>query len=635
MKKIFTLLVLLLFINSCSNQEIIWENEKKDFLIETKKIADFSNNTFLEKTAKISSSQNINLTSLANARVSTILVKEWNNIKKWQILAKLEDNIWNYWLNLQRAKNWLDRAQINYDSTKINLDKAIFEAELNLDKLNKNLIALKENARENIKLAENDLNNLDYNNIDSKSALELQKFDNTISKAELDYNNKLIADSETIKSFYSSLKKEYTNAMLFMDDIITFSDEILWVTDANKDKNNSFENYLWAKNTIIKNNAEFALKDLIEYRENEFKNINISSISWDNLILETLLKLEKAYSQTRNLLNLLESTFNNSIESVWSLSNTDISTYIWKVNWYQASVQWNYTAFLAFETSTKSFLRTYLNTQESMLKSLELLKKDREILKKTLTIWWESAEIWYNKTIISSNDSIDSLELQIKSLQNALENAIKTKEVTHRSLNNNIKEAKISYDQALNDYSKLNITSPISWTIAKINIDVWQEVNTQTQAFEIKNNNSSELNISFNKKELDFVSVWKEVLIDYEWKTSTWTIVSISQVADSNLKYLSIVSIPSELNLIWNIVTLKIPIETKYKLLPINIVKINSSWVWILNILEWELIKQIDVKLWEIFWDKIQIIDSLEDNINVITSYVDNFDPDKFILKVK
>jgi hypothetical protein len=58
--------------------------------------------------------------------------------------------------------------------------------------------------------------------MDTKSSLELQKMDNSISKAELDYNNTLSNNQETITNFKNSLNKEYITQKTFFDDIITF-----------------------------------------------------------------------------------------------------------------------------------------------------------------------------------------------------------------------------------------------------------------------------------------------------------------------------------------------------------------------------------------------------------------------------
>ena len=471
--------------------------------------------------------------------------------------------------------------------------------------------------------------------MDSSSALQLQKIDNSIIKSELDYENTKIANNEILESYYNSLKKEHNALVNFLDDIIEFSDQILWVTDWNKGNNDSFQNFLGAKNSGQKRETEDNLRNLISYRENVFKNITLDNVNSWNSLIETLWILNNWYNYSKVLLSSLEETINNSINSVWSLSQTEIDAYISSINIYQSTHQSTYSIFISYDSTVKSFLRTYLNSEESILKSIELLKKDREILNKTLSVWWDSAEVGFNKTIINSKDAISILELQIKSAENNYLNAQKTRDVTLRSLNNIISEANISYRQSFKEYEKLTITSPISWVIDDIFIDLGQEISNWAQTFSISNNSDNEIDISFNKDELNYIHEWMKVEVIFNNNTFIGSIYSISKNADSNLNYISKINLIDWNNITWNIVSIIIPVEINNILLPINIIKIKDSWIWTINILEGGEIKKLDVQLWNIYSDKIEILDELQFDTKIITSYIDNFDSEKFILKIK
>ena len=208
--------------------------------------------------------------------------------------------------------------------------------------------------------------------MDSSSALQLQKIDNSIIKSELDYENTKIANNEILESYYNSLKKEHNALVNFLDDIIEFSDQILWVTDWNKGNNDSFQNFLGAKNSGQKRETEDNLRNLISYRENVFKNITLDNVNSWNSLIETLWILNNWYNYSKVLLSSLEETINNSINSVWSLSQTEIDAYISSINIYQSTHQSTYSIFISYDSTVKSFLRTYLNSEESILKSIEL-----------------------------------------------------------------------------------------------------------------------------------------------------------------------------------------------------------------------------------------------------------------------
>jgi hypothetical protein len=116
--------------------------------------------------------------------------------------------------------------QINYDSTKIQLDKQMFDSEIALQRLQNNLEALKKNTTLDISQAKDDVKNANYANLDSKSALDVEKMDNTISKAELDYDNVLINNKETIDTFKSNFSTQYNSLDGLVVDINDFADKL-------------------------------------------------------------------------------------------------------------------------------------------------------------------------------------------------------------------------------------------------------------------------------------------------------------------------------------------------------------------------------------------------------------------------
>lgn len=638
MKKIFTLFVLITFLVSCGKtqeEEQQKVDEKKDFFVDLQEFSTFSNSTYLDKSGKINSSQNIELTAQANGRVGTISVKQWDPILKWQVLSVLEDSIANYGLSLQRAKTSLERAKINYDSQKINLDKSVFDAEKNVERLTNNLNALVKDTEENIKKAETDLENTNIEISDSKGALEVQKLENSIKKTQLDYENKLISDNETLEWFYSSVKKEYNSMVIFLWDIIEFSDTLYGVTELNKDENDDIDQFFWAKNTIQKNDTKRLLQEVITFNNDIFSEIDIESIDSQNEINDVLEKINIAYTKSKKLLNEVEKTLNFSIPSVNVLSEMDIANYNASVNGYQATLQGNYTGFLAFDNNVKSFLRTYKNAQDSLVQSIDLMKKDLEILKKSFAVNGELAEVGLNKTIINAQDSISNLEIQIESAKNTLENAKKTRDVTLRSLQNAIDDANIWYQTALKEYNKLTITAPINGTISDISIDVWQEINTGTPAFVLVNQSENEVDISFSKSELDYIDSDEPVFVEYDGKSYTGSIYSVSQTADKNLKYPATIKIDENINLIWNVVNVDIPVEIDHKLLPINIVKIVDDSKGQINILDEEnKIHTQSIKIGNIYGEYIEVLEDLSPETRIVTNYVDNYREDKFNLKI-
>ena len=583
MKKILIIIAFSLFLLSCSEEEIIEDAKKQDFFVETKSVIDFWDSLYLKKTWKLTSSQDINLSSQASWRISNIYVKEWDYVKIWDIISRLSDSVANYWFALERAKNTLNKANINYDTSESSLNKRISDIEIGLS-------------------------NLKVDESNSKSSLELEKIDNSIKKIALDYDNLKIANYQSIIWFKNSMWKDLTSFITYIDDVIDFSDRILWVTTKNKDENDSFEDYLWAENSAQLKESENLLLALINYRNNELAGVNFN-FEWSSLFDSNISVISNGYSKINIFLKSLDSTFDNSISSLGSLSEADISWYKNSINWHQWTYNLNNAWFISLKNWISSFLDTFRNTEASLLKQIELLESDKIYVK--------------------------SLDISLELDQSTLNEAISNKDLTLRQLSAGITDANISYKQALDNYNKLIIRSPINGTIGSIFSDVWQEVWPWTILFNISNNASNEISVAFSKKELGFIKSWDTALINFNNEVFTWSIYSISGVADSNLKYLSKIAFPEWSNIIWDIVNVDIAFSTWKNVLPINLIKIDNSWRWIINVFSWWIIEQKNIELWDIYNDQIEVLTKLNNDLKIVTNYVDNFDEEKFILKIK
>ena len=644
MKVFLSFFVLVVVLSSCGKEELVSENGKQDFLVETKLWEDFSGWITLEKSGIVSSSQDIQLSSQASGRISSVLVKAGDKVKAGQAVALLDDTIGSYALNVQRAANGVERAQINYDSTKLQFEKQIFDTQVNIEKLERNLETAKKDADQSIKQAEDSLNNSQYQNLDSRSALQIEQLDNNIKRAELDFENKKIADRETIEGFKTSLKKDANTLLITLDDIIQFSDEILGVTDINKYKNEDIQQFLGVKDLTVKEETKRNLVDLIALRKSSELQNYLTKITAEDLTEEEIIAvidfINGWYEQTKTLLNNLEQTLNSSLESVGILGPVEIWAFVWQINWYQASLQGSYAWFLAFGNQAKSFLRTYKNAQSSIEQSLILQKKDREIQLKSLASGQLSASVWLEKTLLGTQNTIADLEDQISLLKNTLENTNKNYEVTLRSLDNAIREAQIGYASAQKEFAKLTITSPINGTVSQVFVDKGQEVAPSVKIADIISDKTPEVQIAFSAKEKDIVQLGQKVYIDVGVERISGTIYSLSDVADANLNYLATVVFESGTNILGSIVKVQVPLTTEKKLIPLNSMKTQGAGKASITFFTGTGFIQTDVVLGEVFWDYAEVLscgdtpDTCKEQ-KIVLSDVSNFDTLKFNLKEK
>ncbi|NVP17445.1 HlyD family efflux transporter periplasmic adaptor subunit [Candidatus Gracilibacteria bacterium] len=628
MKKIIFIMILsFLVLSSCSKEQEVVTSEKKDFFIDVKKIGDFDNIAYLSKTGKIDSTQNITLNSNANGRVKSILVKNGEAVSEGQLLAILEDNIANYNLNLEVALNSLDASKNALDVTKNNLSVS----ENNLEKAKLNYESTKLKLDKSIGDIERSLNNLNTEDDSTSTAIEINKIDNSISRIKIEYDNLVISNNETLSSFKRSLEKEVTVLNNYLSDIIYFSDEILGVTELNKNKNNSYEIYLGAKNSSQKLQSETLLKNLILEKDTKLSNLKIEITTEDDY-KKYIKIIEENYNLINEFLISFDNTLSNTVPSVGAISETQISGYKAQISGYKSTYNGYKSSFLGLSNSIYSFLETYKNTQNSLLKQIENLEKDKNIYLKSLDLNKTTSKSTLDEAISNRELTLKNLDLVIKDAQTAITDS----QTRVRDAEIRVRDAEINYKKALNEVEKLFIKSPISGIIGNILVDRGQEIFSGTPAFNILSEGSKEVTISFNKDELDYVSEGTKAYYKAEGKTFTGTIYSIAKSADENLKYQAKVTMPNDASNIGNILNLSIPITLEHKLLPVNLVKINSFGVGSINYYSTGgTIEKTDVKVGKVYGDEIELLGENDNEISVILNYVDNFDSEKFILKVK
>lgn len=632
MKKILSLIVLWAFLASCG-EEVVTVDEKIPYEIQVKVGSSYGWSSYIEKTGRVTSSQDIALSAQAAGRVENISVKVGDTVSAGQSLASLTDSLGSYGIALAQASNGVERAKISYDSTALQLDKQIFDLERAIADLERNKTLAQNTAEQNLLQAEDSLTNSSLWDSSSTAQLQIQQLENNIAKAKLDYDNQVIANEQTLSSYAVNAKKEVESMVIIMDDVIEFTDTLLGVTELNKRANDDYEDYLGRKDSSTKQRAKTELRDLITYRESESLQTLRDTLG-DTVDLADLSEIQKTYQNMQTLLEDMQTTINNSLESVWVLSSVDIQTFLTQNNGLQSTVLGGYTGFLAYKNQTDTFLKTYENTQNSLAKSIALQEADLEIQKKRLQSGQLSAEIAYEQTKLQTDESVDAIDSQLISTKKSLETAQKNKEVTLRSLTNAIEQAQIAYRQAANEYAKLSITSPINGTVTEISIDQWQELSPGSPIMTIISDKTPEVQVGLSQKEKELVTPGMEVLVKYADQEIKGTVYAVSDVADSLLNYQTTIVFKSGTTLIWDVVEVDIPVATGKMLLPINLVDSQGGDIGRIQTFSGAQIETVRVRLGEIYGENIEIISCAQEckNLQIITNDISSYNPNKFVL---
>lgn len=379
MKKIYILFLFIfsfVFFSGCwtdkDSNEGTAKKQKNDFYINTLTGKDLTKKSYIEKSWKISWAEDIMVTAQVPGKVQNIKVKDWDSVRKWELILTLNDTVGNYSTRLQNAKENLENAKINYNKTESSLEKTVSDTKLALEKTKQDLETAKDNSKESIKKAQRSLEDANIEDKKSNARNNLEETKKKYENAKLDYQNLLDSNQEQINSYRQSLKVYKSNLISFYDDFLFFSDKLLWITDANKNDNDDFEDYLWAKDTSKKNNAKNIFRDLSKILE-ELEEKKYTNIGSDKL-LEEINYLDEIFQKSNNFLSLLEDVLNKSVTSS-SFPQTQIDGYISQIQWYQTNYQTNYSSFVSsLKNPATVFLKTYKSKENSQKESINLLE---------------------------------------------------------------------------------------------------------------------------------------------------------------------------------------------------------------------------------------------------------------------
>jgi hypothetical protein len=151
----------------------------------------------------------------------------------------------------------------------------------------------------------------------------------------------------------------------------------------------------------------------------------------------------------------------------------------------------------------------------------------------------------------------------------------------------------------------------------------------------MSNLKNTEVLIGLWEEELWVIFVWEEAYMDFEWKTLTWTVVSISPVADNNLQYSTKIMFSQQFKKIGWLVNIRVPVTSKRILLPLNIIEVKEWWKWIISTFSGGILQREYVELWKIWWDTIEVIYKNKPNLMIITTDMSHYDEKKNQLVVR
>lgn len=456
--------------------------------------------------------------------VTAVYFKKWDEVKKWDIIAELDqDSVLN---DILQAEINLANSRLQLEETlKWNKESQILQAENNLEQTKLKLNIAKE---EYINLIE-DLNN----------SWSLSDKETTLRTAHLDIQNYIIE----------------------WEKIINQLDTIFGVTIGYKNYNDSYEIYLWAKNSSYKNETErlillsynnlWQLKDY--YTSSLYTWLNYSSWNIEWLLIDSLNLVQDLYKTIYEATNNAYKTLENSVSST-SFSQNTIDSYKNETSSNSSKTKSSISNILTSINKINN-----LSTQED--DEITIQKKADEVtnLQKTIII--------QEKTLEDTKEWNTQQQIQIAK--------------------NGVRQKELALENTKKWLDNLKIEAPFDWTLRKIDFKKWDKITSDEEKYVyLENPDLVEISILIDQIDVVNISQWMsvEVILDsYPWETFEWVLWDIDStpiVTNWVTSYTVKVAINKWKKIIYSgmTATAKIIIEDKQNVIVIPTTFIQSQW---------------------------------------------------------
>lgn len=566
--------------------------EKIPFFVQTASIDDLSSVSKITKNGTVMGAQEISISSQVFGRVSSLPVRAGEEVKKGEMVVRLEDTSANASFQALRSQVQLNTTRSSYDLSVTQLEQAIVDAKNALEQAKAQYASIRQQWS-------------------TTATLQTQQLQAQIAKAQLDYQSLVTSNQQTIQNYINTTKNIARDVELLYRDISTSTDELLGVSPLHQGTNDYFEQSLGAQNTSTKFEAQHELRVLLG-KQSMFTNTT-SNITESNL-LSHLQDLKQNIQHLIPVLDKTEVMLQYTTETS-TLPQAQINGYKSAIDAYQLQVQSKSSALTEQINSMQSFLSTYHTSQSSALKQKELVEQQAKVTTSTL------------------QDNEELARLQVERAQASYDQAIKSKQKNISSLQNSIAQAQIAVDEASDQLDKFMITAPIDGTIGSVLVDVWEEISAGSQLVTIKSTNSQQVEISLTQEELSFVEVWQEVKVYNRDQEVSGIVTSISKSANQNFSYAAVVELMKTVDLFWELVRVEIDVRTDYPLIPLNVVTILNNNEWLINRRDGTKIGPLRVRLGKVWGDLIEIRTHLDKDMVIIISDVKNYNSQRHTLE--
>lgn len=569
MKKIIFLIILTSFFSACSENktEIQTEIKNPEFILESENYS-----YFLDLTWELKANKETPVSAKQWWRISEMNFEAWDFVFENTLLWKLA---------------W-DESNVNYQTASTNEENL-----RNLLKSQENLLdQWIKNAEKSLEIAQENLKAIEIQKSASSLTTEEQKklAEKKLEEAKIFLENTEKNNAQNLENYYENWVSQIRSWFLISSQVVNFLDNLLWISEENKNKNDSFESNLWTLKSETKINAANSTRIAI-VKNNEFEifyneNIKDKSLNNENSSELTDEKINEWLEKILAVLENLQTALQNSYEMLenstsWaSFSETELQNFKNQNLSFWQSVE-------STISNTDSWVK-YLITQITDLKV-----KNANSLKSAESAY-ESAKQSLAQISASSNQSFSNVssqreivEKQVEQAKITLQTAIANKESTLKDLESKIDLA--SWNKKLSQVAIWNtqIWSPFNWVITEKIWEVWQVVAAWQAVYKVADISKYKILSNISDSQLWKLKIWQEAEISIDWISwkFSWKLTKIFPKVDEISRKVKIEIELNEINnsfKIWSFARIKLKIEENNAFfIPKEFLNFDYNWWFI------------------------------------------------------
>lgn len=612
MKKIFFIIpIFLIVVLSWCNKDydnVSFRDNSSEYLIKT-----WSINSYGSFVGNVTSKNQTNLSFKVPWRVVSVNYRVWDYVKKWSIIATVDTNYSSIWHS--SVSNILFSLEQTKSSTERMFDNQISAAE-SMAAQALNSINMIKSSFQWSELQVNTALDINTNQL-LLAEKQIEAAEVAVNSVLSEINNSKIMLNQKEENIYSNSISAISASSILISNYLNYTDEILWVSDWNRHRNDSFEIFLSAKNSWLKSSAEFEWQRLNNIYDDLISSYNIWNLSysdeiWKKELYDILLSYDSLLSEFRIFSSLFHNVLDNSVASV-DLPQSKID-YLKSNNIsFQQNIeraildtQWNFIVWI------KGSIQSIWDFWNEKISILDRLNNNLQQAEKNLL----TAKQSYNTYKSIWNSEITQVSTQNQVLMNQLKvyeeqynqainqiNAIKEqKNAELSSIQAQIQELSWERTSLSQQIADAVLVAPFDWIIVSKNIELWQIVWPELQAISLSSNDNIELNVMLPESIIPKVSLWDEVIVNF-WSSSlstTWYVWKIDPIVDPMSKRVRVyINFNNIDNIsIWMYWSVSFPFWEQFWLIaPYSFVRFQF-WKPYLRLLDNEKVSNVNIDLW-------------------------------------